>query len=55
MLLAYYKFPCRNDDDESIFGEVVSNETTLHGLLKNELGLFCHLVVKLEDYRLPLT
>jgi hypothetical protein len=33
----------------------LGNEATLHGLLKNELGLFRHLLVKLEDYQLPLT
>lgn len=43
------------DDDESIFGVVASNEVTLHGLLKNELGLFHHLPMKSEDYLLPLT
>jgi hypothetical protein len=42
-------------DDDSIFGVVTSNETTLHGLLKNELGLFHHLHVTLEDLILPLT
>jgi hypothetical protein len=43
------------DDDESIFGAIASNEVTLHGLLKNELGLFCHLPVKPKDCILPLT
>jgi hypothetical protein len=43
------------DDDELIFGVVTSNEVTLHGLLKNELGLFRHLPMKLENYLLPLT
>jgi hypothetical protein len=43
------------DDNESILGVVVSNEATLHGLWKNELSLFCHLVVKSKDYVLPLT
>jgi hypothetical protein len=43
------------DDDESIFGAVASNEVTLHGLLKNELGLFYHLPMKSIDYLLPLT
>jgi hypothetical protein len=33
-------------DDDSIFGIMTSNATTLHKLLKNELGLF-HLHVKL--------
>ncbi len=37
------------NDDELIFGAVVSNEATFHGLLKNELGLFCHLPMKLKD------
>jgi hypothetical protein len=39
-------------DDDSIFGIVTSNATTLHELLKNELGLFCHLHVKPKDYLL---
>jgi hypothetical protein len=43
------------DDDDSIFGVVTFNENTIHGLLKNELTLFCHLHVKLEDCGLPLT
>jgi hypothetical protein len=43
------------DEDELIFGVVVSNEATFHGLLKNELGLFCHIFMKLENYLLPLT
>jgi len=42
-------------DDELIFGVVASNEATFHGLLKHELGLFCHLPMKLEDYLFPLT
>jgi hypothetical protein len=42
-------------DDESIFGVVASNEVILHGLLKNELGLFRHLPMKSKDYLLPLT
>ncbi len=33
-------------DDDSIFGVMTSNATTLHKLLKNELGLF-HLHVKI--------
>jgi hypothetical protein len=41
------------DDDESIFGAMASNETNLHGLLKNELGLFYHLHVKPKNYLLP--
>lgn len=43
------------DDNESILGVVASNEATLHGLWKNELLLFCHLVVESKDYVLPLT
>jgi hypothetical protein len=42
-------------DDDSIFGVMTSNETTLQRFLKNELGIFCHSHVKLEDYILPLT
>jgi hypothetical protein len=42
-------------DDNSIFEAVTLNATTLHGLLKNELGLFYHSHVKLKDYVLPLT
>jgi hypothetical protein len=41
-------------DNDSIFGALISNVTTLHGLLKNELGLLCHSHVKLEDDVLPL-
>jgi hypothetical protein len=41
-------------DDDSIFGVVTSNDSTLHGLLKNELGLFHHSHVKLKDFILPL-
>jgi hypothetical protein len=37
-------------DDDSIFGAMISNATIFHGLLKNELGSFCHLHVKLEDF-----
>jgi hypothetical protein len=43
------------DDDELIFGAVASNDVTFHGLLKNELGLFCHLPMKLENYLFPST
>ncbi len=43
------------DDDDSIFGAVPFNEDTIHELLKNELTLFHHLHVKLEDCTLPLT
>lgn len=43
------------DDDRSFLGVVGSNEATLHGLWKNELSLFCHLVVKSKDCVLPLT
>jgi hypothetical protein len=42
-------------DMDSIFGAVTSNEVTLHGLLRNELNLFRHLHVKLEDSMMPLT
>jgi hypothetical protein len=41
-------------DDDSMFGTMTSNVATLHGLLKNELGLFYHSHVKLEDFVLPL-
>jgi hypothetical protein len=41
-------------DDDSIFGVVTSNEATLHGLLKNELGLFRRLHVKLKDFFIAL-
>jgi hypothetical protein len=41
-------------DEDSIFGVVISNEATLHGLLRNELNLFRHLHVKLKDSMLPL-
>jgi hypothetical protein len=33
-------------NEDSIFGLMTSNKTTLHGLLKNELSLFHHLHVK---------
>jgi hypothetical protein len=42
------------NDDESIYGVVTSNGATLHGFLKNELSLFWHLHVKVEDCLLPL-
>jgi hypothetical protein len=42
-------------DKDSIFRAVTSNEVTLHGLLINELNLFHHLHVKLEDSMMPLT
>jgi len=42
-------------DDDSIFGAMISNATTLHKLHKNELGLFHHLHVKPKDFVLPLT
>ncbi len=42
-------------DDDSIFGAMISNATTLHELLTNELGLFHHLHVKPKDFVLPLT
>jgi hypothetical protein len=35
-------------NEDSIFGLMSSSETTLQGLLKNELFLFHHLHVKLE-------
>ncbi len=41
-------------DDDSIFRVVTSNAIILHGLLKNELGLFHHFHVKLEDFILLL-
>jgi hypothetical protein len=41
-------------DEDSIFGAVTSNEVTLHGLFINELNLFPHVHVKLEDSMLPL-
>jgi hypothetical protein len=43
-----------NGDEDSIFGGVISNEITLHGLFTNKLNLFRHLHVKLEDSMLPL-
>jgi hypothetical protein len=42
-------------DDNSIFGVMTSNETTLHMLLNNELDLFCHSHAKLKYSILPLT
>ncbi len=36
-----------DDGEESIFGAMTSNEGTLKMLLKNELSLFRHLLVKL--------
>jgi hypothetical protein len=42
-------------DEDSIFGVMTSNEVILHGLLKNELNLFCHLHVKPEDSMLPFS
>ncbi len=42
-------------NEDSIFGPVTSNKTTLQGLLKNELSLFHHLHVKPEHCLLPLT
>jgi hypothetical protein len=41
-----------DDDEEFIFGAVTSNEATL--LLKNELSLIHHLLVKPKDIILPL-
>jgi hypothetical protein len=43
-----------HDNAGSIFGVVTSREVTLQGLLKNELSLFWHLHVKLEDFMLAL-
>jgi hypothetical protein len=43
-----------DDDDESIFGAMTSNEATLQGLLRNELSLIYHLLVKPKDIILPL-
>jgi len=43
------------DDDDSIFGAMTSNATIFHKLLKNELGLFCHLHLKPKDSVLPLS
>lgn len=43
-----------NDKDDYIFEVIISNETTLYTLLKNELCLFRHLHVKLKDFKLPL-
>jgi hypothetical protein len=40
--------------DDSIFGAMTLNATIVHMLLKNELGLFCHLHVKPKDFVLPL-
>jgi hypothetical protein len=37
------------NDDESNFGLMASNGSTLHELLRNELGLFHHLFVKLDQ------
>jgi hypothetical protein len=64
LLVAYFHFlnPTTNGltqispfDDDSIFGGMTSNATILHKLLKNELGLFCHLHLKPKDFVLPLT
>ncbi len=38
-----------NDGDNSIFGAMTSNEVILQRLVKNELFLLCHLLVKLKD------
>lgn len=43
-----------DDDDNSILEVVTSNETTLQGLVKNELSLFHHLPMKPKDVVLPL-
>ncbi len=42
-------------DDDSIFRAMTSNVIILHELLNNELGLFHHLHVKLENILLSLT
>jgi hypothetical protein len=49
------KTPIDHGDKDSIFGAVISNEVTLHGLLINELNLFHHLHVKPEDFMMPQT
>ncbi len=41
-------------DDDSIFRVVTLNVATLHGLLKTELGLFCHLHVKARRFCIAL-
>jgi hypothetical protein len=41
-------------DDDFIFRAVTLNAATLYGLLKNELGLFCHLHVKVRRFCIPL-
>jgi len=38
-----------DDDEESILGAVTSNEATLQRLLRNELSLIYHLLVKPKD------
>jgi hypothetical protein len=38
-----------NDGDNSIFGAMTSNEVILQRLVKNELFLLCHLLLKLKD------
>jgi len=38
-----------NDGDNFIFGAMTSNEVILQKLVKNELFLLCHLLVKLKD------
>jgi ABC-type uncharacterized transport system YnjBCD ATPase subunit len=43
-----------DDDEESIFGAMTSNEATLQGLLRNELSLIRYLLVKPKDIILPL-
>ncbi len=41
-------------DDDSIFRGMTLNATALHRLLKNELGLFYHLHVKLKRFCITL-
>jgi hypothetical protein len=41
------------DDDDSILGAMTSNVITLHGLLKNELGLFHQFYLRPKDFILP--
>jgi len=63
LLVAFFHFlnPTTNGliqvspfDDDFIFGAMTSNATILHKLLKNELGLFCHLHVKPKDFVIHL-
>jgi hypothetical protein len=43
------------DQEDFIFGHVISNVDHLQGLLKTEFSLFCHLHVHPKDYKLFLT